>query len=484
MGAGALVNQQTTHRGEAHTDGPHRVVFILTFAPRPRVRPFTVETRMIGVSGSYSLHWSQWGHTLSDFRQPLRHMRWRILRSLGLYKSKDRYWGWVSCTPGFLQTQSSIWMQDYVTSSLMRITHEEFGFGEDDLEDFLKKGGMKWLPRFLQGSTSFKEGSTEPLWTIYLRNTVKRCQALFVSAHGIILIGNLVRGAYPKIKQFLSFVAVIHIIWLLGFRQLDKGIQKTVWARNIRNKLSNRVPDGMSLALESSRTTLPTTTDIMRFDKMKSQYMHSFEQVLEVAHPGNEAFRSSIEHYKTGYGMLTRNLQRQMRLNIGEALNGQRVLAQTRSSGWAEVSTVDRDMFLHEALLSFDVQRQLLREVAFLLSESQFGYHRNSAMHKIHIPELLANLRHVLLKVEAFSTTIYTLSSKRLEATGGEDHAKPRMFYRRGISQVSNVVQDPTLDGAQNQSEHLFLAVGDVVDAIFGRDFDCKSCMLVFVAIF
>lgn len=96
MGAGALVNQQTTHRGEAHTKGPYRVVFILTFAPRPRVGPFTVETRMIGTSGSYSLHWSQWGHTLSDFRDPKRHMKWRSLRSLALYKSKDRYWGWVS----------------------------------------------------------------------------------------------------------------------------------------------------------------------------------------------------------------------------------------------------------------------------------------------------------------------------------------------------------------------------------------------------
>jgi hypothetical protein len=96
MGAGVLVNQQTTHRGEAHTKGPHRVVFILTFAPRPRVGPFTVETRMIGTGGSYSLHWSQWGYTLSDFRDPTRHMKWRALRSLALYKAKDRYWGWVS----------------------------------------------------------------------------------------------------------------------------------------------------------------------------------------------------------------------------------------------------------------------------------------------------------------------------------------------------------------------------------------------------
>lgn len=64
MGYGALVNQQTMHRGAAHQDpnGPHRVVFILTFAPRPLYDNKHVETRMIGQGGSYSLHWTHWGH--------------------------------------------------------------------------------------------------------------------------------------------------------------------------------------------------------------------------------------------------------------------------------------------------------------------------------------------------------------------------------------------------------------------------------------
>jgi hypothetical protein len=49
MGWGALVNQQTFHRGMGFTQegALDRVVLIATFAPRPNYR-FGLETRMIG----------------------------------------------------------------------------------------------------------------------------------------------------------------------------------------------------------------------------------------------------------------------------------------------------------------------------------------------------------------------------------------------------------------------------------------------------
>ena len=64
-GHGMFVNQQSFHRGAAHIDpdAPHRVVFIITFSPRPMERG---ETRMMGKGGSYSLRWDMWGHTLKD----------------------------------------------------------------------------------------------------------------------------------------------------------------------------------------------------------------------------------------------------------------------------------------------------------------------------------------------------------------------------------------------------------------------------------
>lgn len=361
----------------------------------------------------------------------------------------------------------------------MRITHEEFGFGEEDLENFLKKGGIKWLPSVLQGSTSFKEGSTESLWTIYLRNTLKRCQAVLLIVHSMILIGSLVRGSALKpFRYLLPFVAIVYIVWLTGFFLLDGHIQNTVWARNIRSKLANQIPETLALALESSRATLPTEDDIMKFDKMKSSYMHSFEHVLEVAHPGNAEFHRIIEHYQTGYSILTGKLQQQLRNDMYEALERRRVLAQTPSSGWAEVSEVDRNLFLHEALLPLTMQRQLLRKVAHLISESQFGYHRSSAIHRFHIPQLLAPIRQKLLLGEKNSDGSFGSSKTGYKAAVAVDNTKPASFKPKGITLVSDVMPATIVDSAGHEPR-THLAVGDAVDAIFGRDFDCKYFYLI-----
>lgn len=97
QGWGALVNQQTTHKGMGHfkKGGLDRVVIIATFAPRPETRR-ALETRMIAQGGSYSLWWSQWGHTLSDFVYSESRMTepQKTLRSLGLISGRG--WDWIS----------------------------------------------------------------------------------------------------------------------------------------------------------------------------------------------------------------------------------------------------------------------------------------------------------------------------------------------------------------------------------------------------
>jgi hypothetical protein len=105
QGWGALMNQQTTHKGMGHTDpdAMNRVVIIATFAPRPQLQK--LETRMIGQGGSYSLMWNQWGHTLRDFASE-PHATWKLwktmkepwitMRSFGLLKAKG--WNSISVT--------------------------------------------------------------------------------------------------------------------------------------------------------------------------------------------------------------------------------------------------------------------------------------------------------------------------------------------------------------------------------------------------
>jgi hypothetical protein len=96
-GWGALLNQQTTHKGMGNfCEGClDRIVLIATFAPRPQTQR-KLETRMIGQGGSYSLKWNHWGNTLSDFVHADKCMTeiQKYLRSLAIIKGNG--WTWVS----------------------------------------------------------------------------------------------------------------------------------------------------------------------------------------------------------------------------------------------------------------------------------------------------------------------------------------------------------------------------------------------------
>ena len=181
QGWGALVNQQTTHRGAAHRDpmGPERVVLIITVAPRPQFLdqsggigsgggssgsrfPGRVESRMLGQSGSYSLDYRHWGFTLSDFGKAYDELNaaghskslwgsaltepWRSLRAFGLYKRTTTAFG-----------RESPWGWDGVSVALMRMANGDNGYTRDSLEDFvLEQGGFTaasggWFPLWLQG---------------------------------------------------------------------------------------------------------------------------------------------------------------------------------------------------------------------------------------------------------------------------------------------------------------------------------------------
>ena len=107
QGWGALVNQQTTHKGMGHTDpnGLDRVVIIATFAPRPQLHK--LERRMIAQGGSYSLLWSQWGHTFSDYVNADTKMRepFVTMRSLGLLKGRG--WNLITVASGRIANEDT-----------------------------------------------------------------------------------------------------------------------------------------------------------------------------------------------------------------------------------------------------------------------------------------------------------------------------------------------------------------------------------------
>ena len=214
------------HRGTAHKDpkGPDRVLFILTFAGRPRFAKNQLESRLIGFEGSYSLRWDQWGHTLRDFANPEKHMiePWRKLRALGLYKAPDRKWGW-----------------DYLTVASMRIANEDTSYTPDDLETFVEKGGYTFVPSFLKAELSENDD-----WTDFLLNQItnimkwlQKMNLLVISAYvgALVVVDTAVRffglkGKSSFLIRALRRLVVTHGLLLLAAYLIVRRVHSSQWA--------------------------------------------------------------------------------------------------------------------------------------------------------------------------------------------------------------------------------------------------------------
>ena len=473
LGTGALVSQQTTHRGESHTDpaAPHRVVFILTFAPRPQTLPQTVETRMIGFQGSYSLHWSQWGHTLRDFQHPLTHMTqpWRTLRSLGLYKPANKQWGW-----------------DYVTVSSCRIANEDTGFSVDDLLEFVKKGGFFWLPKRLHGGT-FEEEESEA-WVYFLQDTVKKCREAFELLHRSVLavcgIGVLLFALAFRGGRRVSTIArngirlfVLHAAALLLARWTFQHVLNSTWGRNIRFHRSFSLPETLALAPRLP-ATLPTIQDVLILEGMQSEYLGSFTQVLEVAHPGNKSWHEIVGRYASGYSTMSPNLQQDIRFCVlrDARLEQRRILIKNKYANWAEVTPQHADWFCHKSLLqrSNRYVNAAVQRLDFSLTEARVGYWRDTVLHRRFVSKLLTVFQDNILGLRRDKGRELSLSSIPIAGTWSKQSFRALQSSLPALPASSIDLQlrrqrsgIPLPAAATEPSPRAWLNEGDLVEAAF-----------------
>lgn len=348
---------------------------------------------MIGQSGSYSLHWSQWGHTLSDFAKPLERMRqpWRALRSLGLYKCRDGCkWGW-----------------DYVSSSSMRIGNFENGFSDDDAIRFVKNGGFPFLPSFLQSGV---HEDSDNQWIDVLLSTVDKCVKGFRRTYIALLLAFLAFGVVPIVKrtknrvacflQLLVPLALLQLCILGTFWNIKSNIASSVWGRNIKYQRSNEVEVPFSMAPNDNPTAvLPNKEDVMVFENMQSEYLASFVDVLEVFHPGNAELARIVPHFAKGYRHLSSELQERIRNAVQSCLPWSRLLVQNAYGDWtaAEASYVNK--FVHRRLVGATnpLLHATLQQLDFQQSEVRFGLWHRTSMQRKHNSAFIPRLREMIL---------------------------------------------------------------------------------------
>ena len=367
-------------------------MFILTFVPQPRSR---AESRQLSQGITFSLRWDMWGHTWQDLAHADTAMRqpWATLRSLGLYKSPTADWG-----------------VDYISSVCIRMSNEDNGFRPDELETWVRLGGFKFLPDFLEGHSENND------WHEYLLDTLLRCETFMkkVSAcafGGYVLMFLIVSlvfegppgGVKGRWGWALFRAAVIYGTVLVLYKAALRHVSSTQWARDIDHQLRYTSPFTTSEAvLYKGPTTFPHRNDVLIETRYKSEYLAMYNDYVE-NHPGNRLWNELVNEKAPTYASYS-GLPSVFREAVAEYIVGAvryasgRFLAQ-KFSNWIEMSSeaaIAHTSFVL-AVRSNSILKQVVQQLDFLISEAKFGHLRRSSMSELDILPYLKKLGRQLV---------------------------------------------------------------------------------------
>lgn len=414
-GYGLLQNQHTYHRGPAHRDehGDHRVLFILSFAPRPVAR---AESRMIGRGGSYSIRWDMWGFTLNDLGHATARMAWpwAPLKALGLYRFPGSNWGW-----------------DFPSIVSMKIANGEVGYELDDLEKFIENGEPSWLPHVITKKAAEKV-SEEGEWEDYLlacfNETVHFLMNIYSIAIGLYLSFAIMfsalrltlarrTGSKPRILLLLSLKRVVFthgLIALSGYLALRR-IARTPWAKDIEHRRQFTSAVSASSAFYkrqmsglTQRPTLPRKIDALFSIRYDGENYGSINRFIDY-HPGNARLDYFIGHFASSDNdaeirTLPSSLQDLIvKTILGEIKReGRRILIQTGDGGWAVMTPSESYNTVTRALLKTDdkLLRILDTKIALMISDARHGVQRETLMAQKFTVSQLERLRNELFTLD------------------------------------------------------------------------------------
>ena len=389
QGDAIFMNQQSFHRGAAHVDpnGPHRSLFIITFAPRPM--DIRYETRLLGQGGSYSLRWNMWGHTLDDFEHSETKMRqpWTTLKALGIYKPKGSHWGW-----------------DWISQNSMRLANSDTGFHEPEkLDEFVDSGGFH-LPKIF--TVKLMEGMT---WRDYFSDTATRCKELMgkiaIIGNGIFVSVSLVGAIIVRVigkrsgsvrtpiksvfRLFIRVAMYDFLVAAVGLVILDR-LTRSGWARSINARTLYSSPFNNPQFVSDPRPiAVVYNTDVLLSDRLDFKNLASLTDVLDF-HGGNIKFKGTVRGASKMVDHLKKDEVKRLVDTIihGMKREGSRLLLQNEASDWVVLDDGDATAYTtHEIMLEANpLMHALEKESKFLLSSYKHGLRYKGAMAHEHSP--------------------------------------------------------------------------------------------------
>jgi len=382
-GDSLLLNQCAWHRGSKHTDpnAEHRVVFIVTFLSRPR---FGIDNRQLSHGTYFHIRWDMWGHTLNDLIDAKKYMSapWAAIRSAGLWKPKDRRWGW-----------------DWLSVTSLRIANDQNGYNPHDLVEWVEEFDLFGLPDMLRGPVSPEKGFG---WQTFIRGTLERFAICLGYLNLAILLVYLFLTKFIHLVQYRwsggrdsgSFRAVLKRLALCyGVIAIIAScahfqIYNSPWAENIRSKRFLMrpfpAPSSVETRIRKGPTTVPSVYDVLVGCRFDSRDIGAYNGFLD-HHPGNLFFSALVDDYGDGYNdsPALRDAYISAVADDVSANNNGRFLQQNELGQWMRMSSADAADFIKRELIKKGgtaLLNSLDQEISFLTADARYGPFRGSAL--------------------------------------------------------------------------------------------------------
>lgn len=342
---------------------------------------------------------------------------------MGIFKLPWTNWGW-----------------DFVHNAIGRISNYQPGWQLHDYHKWIEDGGFFFLPMFLHGDIS-DDNDTSSLWAEFAQSTCDKCMSffglLYLVVLGLYVVSSMGSNGYLyflkrrkfselTISRTLFRLLLLHglMIWL--YLYIQRSLENSSWGHHIKKQTLYQVSNRRGMY--DSPGTLPTTMDVLVPEDFQSEYLYGVSRFLDVAHPGNRRFNDMVSNYAKGFDKLPLSLQQQLESDIvmWNLEEGGRVLSKNVYGQWTNLPSKLAGQFTRKELFKRANPHAgyVIQWSDYLLSETKYGFWRETAMHDLHVPVLLRKLQDRFLQ----------LSSKNGKL--GES----LLTMRRAVSRSSNFV--------------------------------------------
>jgi hypothetical protein len=302
---------------------------------------------------------------------------WATLRALGLYKSRQAKWG-----------------VDYVTSASMRIANGDNGFRTDELEEWIERGGFKFLPAWLEGKVNFRRREG---WPEYLIRTRHLCEefAKMVSLAGlggyvaffflVSLFHGKKHGRMHRRRALLRVASMVVAAYAI-FQWARRHVDQSCWAADIKahRRYRSTVQYETQFADDVfGPSTFPTRDDVLIETRYGSKQLAMYNDFIN-GHPANRRFRKLVDQASAAYGDYPEDFQEATAHLIFNwiGLEHGRFLYQGNQGFWMWMDDEDALAHIKKELTirSNKVVEGLAESIRFGLSDLKYGVLRDTGL--------------------------------------------------------------------------------------------------------